>query len=247
MNAAAKSIETPATQSDLRYGRRIHCILYGGKNGTIFNVHGTPDLGNSTTIQGGIGHIVTGDQASIDVVWDHGALSMQVPECIVKGVQWRFLDQPDRDQNDISEALFFAKEEQERKEAEKAAETRAFNDKVSAFRNDPEFKHYEQTPIEGGFHSVDKTKLAAKNIRKLLKKEFPGVKFSVRKESYSSIWVTWPRDVDSDTLNQRTVYDALSDFRMATYSHYNDCHGSSTSAFNVVFGGVDYMTAQPSF
>jgi uncharacterized FlaG/YvyC family protein len=35
------------------------------------------------------------------------------------------------------------------------------------------------------------TKLAAKNIRILLKKHFPGVKFSVRMRDYNALYVSW--------------------------------------------------------
>ncbi|WP_372997545.1 LPD29 domain-containing protein [Marinobacter sp.] len=241
MTNAAQNIEKAP---DLRVGRRIHCILYGGKNGTISAVEGTPGLGNSRRMMNGVVSVVRGPEAHITVVWDNGTISMQVPECICTGVQWRFLDEPDRTQAEINEAIAYA--EKRTREAEEAREAarNAFAKRVEEYRNFEEFSHYEQSPTTGHF---DRTKLAAKNIRKLLKKEFPGVKFSVRKESYGSIWISWSQEDDGQTVNQKAVHDAVAPFKTGVYHLHEDYHSSEESPFNIVFGGVDYITAQPSF
>jgi hypothetical protein len=240
---AVQNIQTP--QTDLRVGRRIHCILHGGRNGTISRVHGEPGLGNSTPLLGGVGHMVRGPEAHIDVIWDNGGASFQTPECIATGVQWRFLDEPDFSQADIDKALAYADQIAAERDAEKKAAADAFDAAVAAYRSDKTLAHYEQTDPAGGWQ--DRTKLAAKNIRKLLKKDFPGVKFSVRKDGHDCVWVTWPTADHGETVNQRVMHDALAQFRTGTYDLHSDCHGSSNSAFNIVFGGVTYMTCQQSF
>jgi hypothetical protein len=244
MNAAAKSF--PVTpESDLRFGRRIHCILYGGKNGTIFDVHGTPDLGNSKTIFGNVGHHVTGPQADIDVVWDNGTISRRVPECIVKGVQWSFLDQPDQTNDVISKALTHAENEQKRKIGIEEGLKQAFDTGVRIFRENAELSYMEQTPTDGSY--CDHTKLVAKNIRKQLKKTFPSVKFSVRKEHYDAIWVEWRAADNSETVTQKTVRETLSRFQTGYYDMHTDTHRKSPTSFNAVYGGVSHLTIQASF
>jgi len=242
MNMAA---QIPSeTTTDLRVGRRIHCKLYGGKNGTITSVEGEPGLGNNRRMMGGVVNVVTGPEASISVVWDHGGVSIRVPECIATGVQWYFLDEPDRSQVEIDEALAYAKEVAEKAEKAKQAAAKAFDDSVAAYRVADEFKHYEQTPTEG---RTDRSKLAAKNIRKCLKDNFPGVKFSVRKDGYDCIRISWPRADHGDAVNHNTVEEAVADFKTGHYCPHEDYHSSKDSPFNMVFGGVDYLFAQPSF
>jgi hypothetical protein len=244
MNAAAKSF--PVTpESDLRFGRRIHCILYGGKNGTIFEVHGTPDLGNSKPIFGNVGHQVTGPQADIDVVWDNGTISRRVPECIVKGVQWIFMDQPDHDQEIVDRALAHADRESKRKLDIEEGLISAFNTGVRIFRENTEMSYMEQTPTDGS--DCDQTKLAAKNIRKNLKLIFPGVKFSVRKEHYDALWVEWRKADCPEEITQKTVREAISRFETGYYDMERDIHRKSPTSFNAVFGGVSHITIQASY
>ena len=52
---------------------------------------------------------------------------------------------------------------------------------------DPAYAHLEQGSDE---HSG---KLAAANIRRELKKAYPGIKFSVRKEHYGSVNIFYPK------------------------------------------------------
>jgi hypothetical protein len=242
MSNAAQAINNEST--NLRVGRRIYCSLYGGKYGTISAVHGIPDQGNFHRAAGGVLNMVTGPEAHIDVVWDHGATSQQVPECICTGIQWNFLDEPDRSQADIDEALAYAEQKRVEAEEAKAAQERAFVAKVQALRSCDYYADLEQSSREGG---TDKTKLAAKNIRKLLKKAHPSVKFSVRKDGYSTLWVTWPRAVEGEEVNQRTINDLIGRFQTGYYDPEQDLSGSSDSAFNIVFGGVNHITMQCHF
>lgn len=232
------------TTTDLRVGRRIHCILYGGRDGVISAVDGKPGVSKSRSALGGAVVISSGSDVHIDVVWDDGSVSLRIPECIATGVQWRFLDEDDYTQAQIDAAKAFAKETAEKAEAEKKAAAEAFDRAVKAMRENEEFKHLEQAPEGAGMYSRQRDNMTAKNVRKTLKKAFPGVKFSVRKRSCDALYVSWSREDDGETVNQRTVSDAVAMFKTGTYNAYEDYHGSNSSAFNVVYGGFDFIFCQ---
>ncbi len=238
MNTAHNTKDTPT--SDLRVGRRIHCVLYGGKDGTI--IHVQSGLGNSHALLGDIVPIVSGSMLYIDVVWDNGTVNRQVPERIATSVQWFFLNEADYAPAQIEAALNHAEITADDAEAARIARVNAFEKQIRNFRANQDYAHFEQTPVGGGRFNINT--LAAKNIRKLLKREFPSVKFSVRKNSSNTITVSWSRGVEGDTVNRRSVTDVVAPFKTGRYDAYEDYHSSSESAFNVVFGGCDYIFCQ---
>jgi len=79
-------------------------------------------------------------------------------------------------------------------------------------------------------------KIAVKNIRILLKRLFPGVKFSVRMPDYSEVFVSW-----EDGAPQDTVYSAISRFKHGHFDSMTDCYEFHRSPFNDAFGGVSYL------
>jgi len=240
---SAQNIKSATT--DLRVGRRIHNTLYGGKDGTIFAVDGQPGLGNSLSALGGAVQITRGPEAHVNVVWDNGTISRKLPECIVTGVQWSFLDEPDHSPEQIERAIVNVEIESLKAEIAKQEKAQNFETGIQRYRASKEHSHLEQTPVEGGHRRLDT--LAAKNIRKELKRVYPGVKFSVRKRSFDAIMVTWPKADDGETVNQRTVRDSLALFKTGHYDPMEDYHSSSNSPFNVVFGGADYLICQRDF
>ena len=242
MNATAELTQT--LQTDIRVGRRIHCRLYGGKDGTISKVTCQPGLGNAKAMLGGAVMIGSGEEAYIDVVWDNGSVSRRVPECIATGVQWHFLDEADHSSEQIDKAFEFACQEAARVEAEKETEKKAFAASVERIRNDQEFAHINPLPESVTYR--DLLTFTAKNVRKHLKHRFPGVKFSVRQRTGDGLLVTWSREVESEVVNQRTVTDAVSLFKTGRYNAYEDYHDSKSSPFNAVFGGSDFIFCQPT-
>lgn len=83
----------PAPPPLVAVGQRIHCILYGGQDGTIFAIHGEQQPATCGSIGGGV--MLTEGNACFDIVWDDGTRSLQIPEALARGsVQWAFLDQP---------------------------------------------------------------------------------------------------------------------------------------------------------
>lgn len=80
--------------------------------------------------------------------------------------------------------------------------------------------------------------LVAKHIRKELSIEFPGQKFSVRKDGYSSIYVSW-----NDGPTEDEVEEVIGKHqRCCAPDKWNDDIWNYTdTAFTSVFGGVDYL------
>lgn len=100
-------------------------------------------------------------------------------------------------------------------------------------------------PENAGLLTIDAenntTKLAAKNIRFLLKKNFPGVKFSVRKSSHSCINVNW-----TDGPTRDAVENVVDKFQEGSFNGMEDIYEYKTSPFNRVYGGVQYLFCERS-
>ena len=78
----------------------------------------------------------------------------------------------------------------------------------------------------------------AKNIRKDLAMNFPGQKFSVKKEDYSSIRVSWTDGPAADDVRRVAEKHKLS----GKYDPFNpDLMDYEDTAFTEVFGGVEYL------
>lgn len=76
---------------------------------------------------------------------------------------------------------------------------------------------------------------AAKNIRKLLKRTFPGVKFAVT-SSYSTVNVRW-----TDGPEGAAVRATVDCFKEGSFDGMTDCYEYATTAWNDVFGGCRYV------
>jgi len=101
---------------DFEVGTRVHCILYGGRDGIVFKITGNQHPENVRHLGGGC--VVMGGTAMIDVVFEDGTISRGIPEGIIRGVQWNILESK-ANQGEIEFALAFAELEKRRKEQEK--------------------------------------------------------------------------------------------------------------------------------
>ena len=93
---------------------------------------------------------------------------------------------------------------------------------------------YEQKPDKGYADAA----FVAKNIRKGLAAKFPGQKFSVRKDGYDSIRVSWtdgPTEAEVEAVAGLFREDSKRD------PYNDDLWDYSDTAFTTVFGGVRYM------
>ncbi|WP_267436666.1 LPD29 domain-containing protein [Erwinia psidii] len=80
------------------------------------------------------------------------------------------------------------------------------------------------------------TKLAAKNIRILLKKNFPGVKFSVRMRDYNALYVSW-----TDGPTKEAVEGITNKFEEGSVNTIEDIYEYNITGFHRVYGGVKYL------
>lgn len=112
---------------------------------------------------------------------------------------------------------------------EKASEDDARARGLEATRSNPDYAHLTICKHGGGVE-------AAKNLRKDLKKHFPGVKFSVRSD-YDSVYVKW---VDGPT---RAMVEAIANrYQSGSFNGMEDIYEFSHSPFTTLFGGAKYVS-----
>lgn len=78
--------------------------------------------------------------------------------------------------------------------------------------------------------------VVGRNIRTELKRSFPGVKFSVKKDGYNCYRISW---TDGPTTDQ--VDDIVLKYKTGRFDAYQDYHYSEDSPFTDLYGGVDYI------
>lgn len=87
--------------------------------------------------------------------------------------------------------------------------------------------------------------LGASNIRRELKKAFPGIKFSVRSSAYSmgcSIDIGWPR---STGVSQKDVEAITDKYQYGSFDGMTDSYNYSKSPWDKLYGGAKFVFAQP--
>ena len=213
-------------------GQRVRCSLPYCGFGIIVGIEGEQAPETCRTIAG-IG--VTGGSAHLSIVWGTGSRS-HVPETLTRAsVQWEVLPEVVSAQ-EVTDALDLA-EQTEREAAE--AKTRA----------DREFEAAKAKLVEdaafSGLKRADQSeeyapKVAAANLRKLLKKQWPDVKFSVRMErGVCSLRISW-----TDGPTQKDV-EALADrFKRGNFDSMTDGYNYQRSPFVELFGGADYVSCR---
>jgi hypothetical protein len=209
----------------IEVGTRLHCILYGGKDGTVYNINGEQRPETIREVGGGL--MVTGGNATFDIVWDNGSYSKGTPESIARGVQWFIYPDVKRSLIEIEMAKRHADNviRQGELDQEEAAKQRELEKEILKLAK-PHLKQFEERT--NGKH-------CAVNIRIELKKAFKGVKFSVRSD-YSSVRVHW---TDGPTIEQ--VDAVVQKYQSGSFNGYEDIYEYNSSPFNDVFGGVQYV------
>lgn len=209
-------------------GSFVSCILPHAGEGIVYEVHGAQDpesvraLGNGIVMQGG--------RAFCDVVWLNGSRSKQVPEAIMRSVQWKVRGCVAGD-NEVKSALAFADQEDARKAAEAGNAAQAHAAELDRLRVAPEFAKLDQGDDRYS------GKLAAKNLRQQLKAAFPGVRFSVRVHHYGSVVMSW---TDGPTTAQ--VEQIATRYQGGSFDGMQDLYTRSKSPWCEVFGGSDYIS-----
>jgi|LSQX01.3.fsa_nt_gb hypothetical protein len=212
---------------NIEVGTRVHCILSFAGEGVVFAVHGDQDA-SSVKSFGGVGF--SGGSAWVDVVFESGSISLKLPEGLLRSsVQWSILDGLASQQEIDSLVQMAEKMEADKKAAEQKAKE-AFEGEVKRLAGAEEYAHLKQEGDKAGGG------LAAANIRKELKAAFPGVKFSVRKRSYSSLAVAW---VDGPTVKEVEAITAR--YQAGSFCGMEDIYKRNASPWNAVFGEADYI------
>lgn len=208
-------------------GQRVHCVLYGGMSGSVVEVHGEQSPESCRNI--GIGAM--GGNADFDIIWDNMTLSLHIPESLVRtSVQWRVYDEV-WSKEEVDELLAKFALEQERRNAEDEVNRLAFSQACEKLRQDfPKLKTADKEP--------DPFKRAIDNLRALLKENFPGVKFSVRKDYYGSIKIKW-----TDGPTQMQVAAISNRFKGGKFDGMEDIYRYEFSPWTACFGEAKYISA----
>ncbi|MDF4211099.1 hypothetical protein P2W50_31095 [Pseudomonas protegens] len=222
-------------KDSLQVGTRVSCSLpYAGK-GIIFNVTGEQMPSNVRQLFGGAG-VTGGHHASFDIVFLNGTVSRNVSEGIVRGSsQWKILEGLESSEA-ITTALAFAESEKVKREAEARRKAEEFALEVQRLQVASEFAHLVQG--DDLYSGV----LAAKNLRLILKRAFPEVKFSVRKKGFGCVTIEW---LDGPT--EADVEVAASNFKGGHYCPIEDYHSHVTTPWGKVFGMADYISVRREY
>lgn len=213
-------------------GTRVYTGLYSRGGGTVFAIHGEQLPETITTLLGGA--MVSGGKARFDIVFDNGSLSHDLPECVLRGVQWKIFDEV-VPAEEITKALAHAADTHAIKRGEELKTKEAYAKLLKHFKTEPKYAHLTQGD------DCYSGKLAASNIRIELKRAFPGVKFSVRKNDYGSVGVNW---VDGPTPSQVEVI--TNEYKGGRFDSMEDIYEFSKSPRVAVFGGSKYLSTSRS-
>lgn len=218
-------------------GQRVTCALHWAGPGIVVAIHGpqTPDTVKSL----GGGCVVMGGTATFDVAFTSGHLSKQVPESILRGIQWTISDDVAAAE-EITRALWACNDaEQKRATAAEEAATRREVQRAAIPAEHPDLERRDTSKKSS--HAM-----AAANIRRELRRAFPAVKFSVTSDSFSggnSVDIHWTDGPTTDQVKAITgkyeegSFDGMTD--SYTYDHDN--------VFPEIFGGAKYVMEQRAY
>lgn len=226
----------PIYTKALAVGTRVNCSLPYAGRGIIFEVSGEQAPGTVRSLLGGVG--VTGGNARLAVVFANGSISRGLPEALLRAsVQWTIHDDEGlADADEISAAVARAQAVAADRATVAQRKAEAFAAEVERLKSCPELSHLSQgdDPYSGT--------LAAKNMRAMLRRAFPGVKFSVRKAYYGSVSVQW-----TDGPLEREVESVVMRFKGGHFDGMEDTYRHEKTPWLAVFGGADYVNTRREF
>lgn len=220
-------VELLPDTSKIVIGQRVYTGLYGRGYGTVTHIEGEQ---SPESCRGVLGVMRMGGTASVTVCFDGGQISEQLPETILRGVQWTIFAEV-ASAEAVARAIVRSQLFKAEKKAEAAEAKSSHLAAAEAFRTNPDYAHL--SPLTEKYDS----KGATNNIRKHLKKLFPGVKFSVRNERGSSVAVRW-----ADGPTTKAVDRALAWFKAGRFDGMTDSYEYSANPFGDVFGSVTYLS-----
>lgn len=213
----------------LHIGQKVHCKLYGGKDGVIYNIQGDQHPETVESMASGV--LMRGGNAYIDIVYENGTKT-RVPESILHGVQW-----------ELSNVVVLGAEVERLLLLADIAEIERRNaaDEEKRKRTEATAQLLEDHPELTVLGSTDKGRWAvgAANIRKELARVFPGFKFSVTSERYSggcSININW---TDGPTTEEVTKITGK--YEEGHFNGMDDIYEFNNGVWPEVFGGAKYV------
>lgn len=212
-------------------GQVISTNLYGRGRGVVYGIHGEQKPDSIHLFGGGVG--VSGGNAEFDIAFESGSLTKKLPECILRGVQWKIHDDV-KTETDVVRIYRHALAEELLKRENEEAQQAAFNLAVENMKTAPEYA----TLTQGNNGAVQ----VASNIRKELKAAFSGVKFSVRKNHYDRVDVSW-----TDGPTDDAVKTIVGKYKEGYFNGMEDIYEYHESPFNKVYGGVRYVFTDRGF
>lgn len=212
----------------LQLGQEVTCALHWAGVGIIVGIHGEQSPASIGSMGGGV--VAYGGRATFDVAFESGHLSKQVPECIVRGIQWQ-IGERIADADEIIDAVQFCNA--------KAARSKEIEEAHKARRDEERTQHAAENP-----HLLKKSdrkdwgpgRLAAENLRRELKLAYPSVKFSITSD-YNSVHIHWENGPTYDAVNKiGRKYEA------GSFDGMDDCYKYDEDAtFGDVFGDPKYV------
>lgn len=211
-------------------GTQIYSSLRGSA-GTVYAIHGEQSPETCRTL---CGVVSAGGSAEFSIVFISPAATTRIPESIARGVQWQIRDDlPLMPEGAIANMILAAEEAKEHAEKERVKAVLAFEASKECLRTSADYSHF----VQGGKGvSMSCGVLAAKNIRIALKKAFPGIHFSVKKDGYGTVRVNW---IDGPPV--KVVDDLVQRHKEGDFDGMDDCYKYAKNAFAEVFGSAKYV------
>jgi hypothetical protein len=208
-------------------GTRVHCILYGGKDGVVTAAHGVSDPASCGSVGG---WAAAGGRADYDVAFTNGV--SRIGESMIRtSVQWSVCDgvateEEVRAAEKAAADAVAAAEEKGRRDAERRAAER-----VEHVKNHPHLTPAASKP------EWSRGRVAAENIRRELKRAFPGTKFKVTKDEHAAVLVAW-----TDGPTDAAVKAVTGRYEGGSFDSNEDVYKDNPDAtFADVFGRCDYV------
>lgn len=214
---------------ELKRGMRVYQNLYNIGLGYIVSVDQDCNKNDTSFLAG----VIASGGGDVHIVYENGTES-KYPEALLRsGVQCGVCeDQGDGLASDefLEKMLAMVEQEKQENADQEALKSKKHDEKCLSLQGSQEFQHLE---IFNDRYA--KPSSVAKNVRKDLKHHFKSCKFSVR-TSNGSLYIEW-----TDGPTQKAVDELLKKYKTARFDSYTDYHFTESSAFNDVFGGVDYV------
>lgn len=207
-------------------GQVVSTNLYGLGKGVVYAISGEQSSFGQGKELGGVIYRAASN-AKFDIVFFNGEVSNNLPESILRGVQWTVHDEV-ATLEAVKMACEYSKLVADKKAEDEHKAKEHFAQEKERIKNLPEYQSLQSENLGG--------KGVAINIRRELKAAYPKTKFSVRTRDYDCVNISW---TDGPTENQ--VKQITNKYKNGSFDAMQDMYEYSSSPFNDVFGGAKYL------